>query len=175
MHKIYSVVDNNLDMRFFCGIILSVFMFGGVVMQKDMALFGVQSQSIEYINVYNSGEMRKFSKEDSGFGAVMVAFYEMMDGHHEMPAFGVSIDKEVRVSMAEGVWIEFVFDSTYIHNDMPFERLLINVQEDFSGFNVVRFNNGKYEGRCFYVDLVDKKMNNLYRAIQNEIYNVNRS
>ena len=64
-----------------------------------------------------------------------------------MPAVGVSIDNLTREEMKSGSWIELEFDQCYIFNEMPFDALLIKVEKDNYGFNLIRRHNGKYEGR----------------------------
>ena len=49
--------------------------------------------------------------------------------------------------------------------EMLFSKLLINVNKDWTGFNIIRYYNGCYDGRCYYVDLIDANMENLYKTI----------
>ena len=81
-----------------------------------------------------------------------------------MPAFGVSIDDLTREDMKSGVWIELCFDERNLFEAMDFEGLLIRVEEGAHGFNLIRRNNGKYEGRCFYLSL-QNSMGELYDAL----------
>ena len=93
--------------------------------------------------------------------------YEMWQrkNSHQMPAFGVSLDDLTRQEMQTGVWLEFTFDKTCYNSDMPFDSLLINIQNDFTGFNIIRKYQNKYDGRCFYINLIDKNMTNLYNLL----------
>ena len=46
---------------------------------------------------------------------------------------------------------------------MPFEKLLVQVGKEYYGFNLIRYTSERgYDGRCFYLDLVGKNMNDLY-------------
>ena len=90
----------------------------------------------------------------------------MIDGAHQMPAFGVSINEYTVQEMKKGKWLEFVFPEQTECDGMPFERLLINVQKEGYGFNLIRYNAEQgYDGRCFYLDLVNKNTGNLYNIL----------
>ncbi len=113
------------------------------------------------------GESTTFQKGDEKYEAILSSVQNATKGAHEMPAFGVSIDKETRKEMQDGTWIEFIYETSNKHNEMPFESLLISVNADYSGFNLIRKVNGKYEGRCFYLDLVGKDMTEISTTLQN--------
>jgi hypothetical protein len=117
--------------------------------------------SASSVVVYTNGEQLCIGKEDKNFGAIVDGFLAMIDGGHDMPAFGVSLDTETRVAMKTGMWLEFMYNRAYEHNGMPFESLLLELNSDYSGFNLIRKANGKYEGRCFYISLVDKDMSKM--------------
>ncbi len=72
---------------------------------------------------------------------------------HQMPAYGVSIDHETRECMKSGLWLELYFDGEQIFEDMPFERLLISVNPSDMGFNLIRYHDEVYDGRCFHLSL----------------------
>lgn len=93
---------------------------------------------------------------------------EITANSHEMPAFGVSIDKDTRIAMKNGMWIELCFDKTMYHLDMPFDSLLINVDPDTYGFNLIRKYNNKYEGRCYYLNM-DTTLEGLYNLVMDII------
>jgi len=128
----------------------------------------------EIVNVINStnsidvvidDNINTFEKEDDKYNEIIDQLNDMLEGSHEMPAFGVSLDNETKQAKKKGVWIELKYSATYTHNEMPFDTLLIEVQKDWTGFNIYRGNKGKYEGRCFYIDLVNNSMNNLYDTL----------
>ena len=104
-------------------------------------------------------------KGDDKFELILDAFLTIIHNAHDMPAFGVSIDKETRKAKQSGIWLEFVFEKTMLHNNMPFDALLIEVNPDYSGFNLIRKHNNKYEGRCFYFNL-ESDMSKLYETIK---------
>lgn len=113
------------------------------------------------IVVYKEGEIQALTKGDDKFELVVNGLLEITENSHEMPAFGVSLDHETREALKTGIWIELEFIGVQEYNGMPFESLLMQVNNDHSGFNLVRRYNGKYEGRCFYLHL-ENNMQQLY-------------
>ena len=112
-----------------------------------------QLNSVCVINCYNDGKIRSIAKDDAGFDNIIDELSEIFDGCKEMPAFGVSLHNDTVNALKYGVWIELLFDKVHIHNGMQYERLLINLIDGSYGFNIIRYYDGKYEGRCFYIDL----------------------
>lgn len=125
-------------------------------------------ESSESINIYNNGDMTVYSQNDEPYNQVIAEWLDMTENAHEMPAFGVSINKATREEMKSGLWVEFVFDKPQSHNEMPFEKLLVKVEQEWQGFNIIRYNsNDGYSGRCFYYDLVGKNMSQFYDLLVN--------
>ena len=121
----------------------------------------------ESIVVYEDSKYTEYLNTDDNYQIVLDALENLCENSHEMPAFGVSLHNETIIAKNSGLWIELIFNRTIVHNDMPFTKLLIEVNSDYSGFNIIRFYDDKYEGRCFYLDL-DKNMselNNLIKSI----------
>ena len=96
--------------------------------------------------------------------ALNSVFDDMIKDSHAMPAFGVSIHTETLNALQKGVWLKLQYNGTQRVDDMPFDELLIEVNPEFSGFNIIRGNRGIYDGRCFYIGLVDN-MKALYDFI----------
>ena len=105
------------------------------------------------ISVYTEGSKAEYPRGSARYDALADAWKKMTEKAVRMPAFGVSIDKLTREELKKGTWMEFCFDKEQACAGMPFERLLLKVCPDYMGFNAVRCVQGKYEGRCFYVDL----------------------
>ena len=82
-----------------------------------------------------------------------------------MPAFGVSIHTETLNAINSGVWLKLQYNGTQIINEMPFDELIIEVNPEFTGFNIIRGNKGIYEGRCYYVALDNSTMQPIYQFI----------
>lgn len=140
-------------MKKVCCIIVSIILLSGVYMRSEKQYFIEQLNQVESVNVYIEGECIQISCGDSRFDDILTAFSEMMEGYREMPAFGVSLHEEVENAKENGLWVEFCYENIHIYEGMPYERLLIELKNGDLGFNIMRFYNGKYEGRCFYVDL----------------------
>ncbi|MFQ6724164.1 MAG: hypothetical protein ACLRFE_02390, partial [Clostridia bacterium] len=84
----------------------------------------------------------------------------MLIDSHTMPALGVSIHAEILQAVQHGVWIKLQYPQPCEVDGMQFDELLIEVNSEFGGFNIVRGNKGIYDGRCFYINL-DKDMHQL--------------
>ena len=116
------------------------------------------------IIIYKNGEAEEFNNQTEEFNLLLDSFLNICKDHHEMPALGVSLHNETIEALNNGIWIEFRFNKIYTHNDMPFSRLLIEVNNEFSGFNIIRYHNNEYNGRCFYLNL-NNNMSDLYNSI----------
>ena len=122
----------------------------------------------EIINVYNNGAKTSYFSGGKEYNEILACWNDMIDGAHDMPAFGVSLDNYTKEEMKKGLWVEFDFKKILECNGMPFEKLLVSVEKDSQGFNLIRYNSDYgYNGRCFYLDLVGKNMGNFYDLLLN--------
>ena len=120
----------------------------------------------EEITVYNDGESAIYPAGNAKFNEICAEWNSMLNGAHQMPAFGVSLHHETVREIKSGVWVEFGFGKVLSSDGMPYEKLLVNVQPDWSGFNIRRYNSEcGYDGRCFYYDLVGKDMSAFYDCL----------
>ena len=120
-------------------------------------------QATEFV-VYVDGESCRFERAERGFADILLALNEVSKDCHDMPAYGVVNNGEVEKAIKEGVWLEIVFGEPKSFREMPFEKLLLEVGEEYSGANLARFHDGVYEGRCFYLSFCNN-MQKLYRLI----------
>lgn len=121
----------------------------------------------ESIVIYERGNAICFDRRHKVFAEIQQAWSETTEQAFPMPAFGVSFDRLTREEMKSGLWLEFVFSQVQCGEDsLPFEKLLIGVRPEYHGFNLVRFYDGGYNGRCFYLDLRERTMLPLYRALE---------
>lgn len=128
---------------------------------QDIAKYAVQ------VNVYDCGNVVAYSRDDVKFKEICAAWTGMLKFARQMPAYGVSLDRETSSAVKDSLWTEFTFDRQFCNNGLPFERLLVNVVPEFTGFNVIRYNGGKgYDGRCFYFSLVDSDMADFYNTVK---------
>lgn len=105
------------------------------------------------ITIINEDSSTQYFKGDDKFELILSSIKEATAYSHEMPAFGVSLDNETKEAKKVGLWVELEFEQSMSHNGMGFDALLFEVNSTHSGFNLIRRNNGKYEGRCFYLSL----------------------
>ena len=118
------------------------------------------------IDLLINNEKYEYDNNNQEYYKILVLFDEMLSGSREVPALGVSLDNETRKAIKNGVWLEFNYDITRYNNDLPFDSLLIEVNQNYGGFNIIRKYNNKYEGRCFYINLENNsKMNKLYNYL----------
>lgn len=82
-----------------------------------------------------------------------------------MPAFGVSIDALTQENIKKGIWVKFYFEEVKCCDGMNFSALAVNVRPKDCGFNAERENGGKYQGRCYYIDLNGNTTEELYAAL----------
>ena len=118
------------------------------------------------VKIYNDGKQTVYRVGDDGFKEICAEWNAMIEGAHQMPAYGVSLHAETMKALNEGVWAEFTFPQTFSSNGMPYEKLLVNVCPEWTGFNIVRYTaEYGYDGRCFYYDLVGKDMSKFYNCL----------
>ncbi len=117
------------------------------------------------IDIYRNGLQSCLLPSQIGFKLVINGFKNMLAGARQMPAFGVSLNDETRSAMNRGLWVEFCFGQKLYYSEMPFEKLLVQVAAEYTGFNVVRYNseNG-YAGRCYYFD-INGDMSDFYSVL----------
>ena len=125
-------------------------------------------KSAESINVYNEGIIKTFASNSKQFQEILACWADMISYVHLMPAFGVSLNDLTLQAMQSGLWVEFDFAKQLESDEMPYEKLLIQVAKGNCGFNLIRYNAvGGYDGRCFYYDLNGKNMDELYDLLLN--------
>ena len=118
------------------------------------------------VAVYSDGAKSEFAADSSEFAEILKAWKKMTEGAHQMPAFGVSIDKLTREEMKTGNWVEFYFSPAQHSNGLPFDALLMVVRAEYRGVNLVRSWEGLYQGRCIYVDLAGGDMSALAASLE---------
>lgn len=129
---------------------------GGQIMEDVQA----QVKEARSVRVYKDGKITEYGAETQEFCRILSAWEEMTSEALPMPAFGVSVDALTREEKKKGTWLEFVFGEER-GEELPFERLLIACVPEYRGFNLVRYTQGGYNGRCYYLDLRDKDMRQL--------------
>ena len=147
--------------NFFCILMILI----GVTMPNEKQINNY-FQYAKQIIIYNNGNETSILQNTENFSIILTQLNNTCHKSHEMPAFSVSIDSDTKIAMQDGIWIELIYDKILKHNEMPFDRLLIQVNSDYSGFNIIRHYQNRYNGRCFYLNL-DKDMSELYNTLIN--------
>lgn len=148
-------------------------MFGGKNLNTDNYFIDLMNE-VSSINIYNDNVVTTLQNNDIEFNLLIGITKDLLKGYYETPAFGVALNNETLNELKKGMHIEFVFDKTFVHNELTFEKLLVNINQDFTGFNIIRYHNNKYDGRCFYINLKNKNMKNLYKYLnENYLKNIN--
>lgn len=143
-----------------------LFFFMGVPMM--IMSFYEAIDVLPYVTNYNlmvDGNVIELSEtEVQGLQEQVVSLFE---GSHTMPAFGVVFNDMYQKDVKNGYFVSLKFDSPIQINNLPFDELVFKVDKDFHGFNLMRGENGIFQGRCIYIDLQDKTMANLFEYIEN--------
>lgn len=108
-----------------------------------------------------------YEVDDEQFKQYQEILQNLLKNSHDMPAFGVSLDQETKKAMQSGAWLQLTYPTAQEVNGLPFDTLLIELRPNDSGFNIIRGNNAIYDGRCFYIDLVDTTLTSLYKWANN--------
>ncbi len=114
---------------------------------------------------YTDGTAIEYKSGTEKYGEIIALLEEICEGSREMPAYGVSLNEETKKEMKNGVWLELVYLTPQAHSDMPFDSLLIWVQPHFQGFDLIRGQKGKYEGKCFHIYSPKTTMEKLYNYL----------
>ena len=141
-----------------CACMCATMLVGGNMENKDIKSYIVSSSKAEVV----IDDKHIIVEYDNNLNQIL---NNMLSSSHTMPALGVSLHAETLRAMQTGVWLKLQYNGTQVVDDMPFDELLIEVNPDFNGFNIIRGNRGIYEGRCYYINLVNKTMKPLYDFI----------
>lgn len=133
--------------------------------QMDNNILEVMSNANEIV-IYQDNTSTTLTPNEEGFKTIANELMRLSASSRECPAFGVSLHNETIEAMSSGLWLECKFNQTSTHNEMPFDTLLIQVVGEYTGFNIIRKYDNKYEGRCFYVDLIDLDLSTLENLIE---------
>jgi len=115
-------------------------------------------------NMYVVCDNNKHILDSNSTNIIMLELDGLCENSNEMPALGVSIHNETITELKKGLWLILKYNDTQYHKDMPFDELLININSEDFGFNIIRGNNGTYDGRCYYLN-INSNMSNLHNTI----------
>lgn len=117
------------------------------------------------ITITIDNKTETLTNDNNKYSSILNCFSNTIENSHEMPALGVSIHELTINEKMQGTWLEFNFEKNLIYNEMPFNSLLINIEPNSGGFNLIRKFNNRYDGRCFYLNLDNKTTLELYNLL----------
>ncbi len=88
-----------------------------------------------------------------------------------LPALSVVFADDFNQLHSDGTYITLKFGQTITVNDLPFDELMFKVDSNVYGFNCFRGNSGVFQGRCIYVDLNGKTMEEFAGFVNNLVGN----
>lgn len=153
-------------MRTLCAIMILINLIMGESYMPSLNSIDKYFEIAHSITVYTNGKTTDLKPGENTYNDIVEILNNICDGSREMPAYGVSLDNETKNEIRNGYWLEFRYNNTQTHNEMPFDTLLINVKKDYQGFDIIRGQKGIYEGRCFHIYCPQKTMENLYNYLQ---------
>ena len=112
-------------------------------------------QDVESFNLFIDSKKESISKSNKTFELIFNNIKTIFYQARLMPAFGVSLHNQTLNDLQTETWLEIVFSKEQIVNDLPFNSLLFKLDEAY-GINLIRKYNNKYEGRCLYLDFMEK-------------------
>ncbi|MBP3431961.1 MAG: hypothetical protein J6K39_03820 [Clostridia bacterium] len=86
----------------------------------------------------------------------------LFDGSHTLPAFGVITDEMYREEVQNGTYVSLKFGAPVEINGLPFDELVFKIEPGLQSFDLYRGMKGVFQGRCIYVDLMNKDMTEFY-------------
>lgn len=129
-----------------------LFFFMGLPM-LFMSFFQV-SDALPYAQgvdvIVNGHEVVLTQEENEG---VLSQVQELFNHSVTVPALGVVTPQMYEEQIQDGLFVSIKFPGLVKINDLPFDELVFKVEENYCGINLVRGNDGVYDGRCLYVNL----------------------
>lgn len=142
---------------------LTLLFSGGQMQSNSITNYFLKASAITIIE---NGTKTSYLKGDDKFEEILSSLSKITSGSHDMPAYGVSLDKDTKKATESGLWLELEFKTPETFNELPFESLLFEVSANYEGFNLIRKNNNTYDGRCFYLNLKGN-MKHLFATLKN--------
>ena len=112
-------------------------------------------QNVSKIEVLENNNLKAL--ENQSFEATIKNLINLFQSARLMPAFSVSLHNETIDALKEGKWLKLTFLHQQNVNGLLFDSLIFQLVE-VSGINLIRQYEGKYEGRCLYLDF-DESIN----------------
>ena len=123
-------------------------------------------KDIQGFEIIKNGEITQIDSSHSLFQNIYNNVENLIQNSRLEPAFGVSLHNQTLDEIENNEFLKIKFNKQLIINDLPFECLLIKLDEECYGTNIIRENNSNYFGRCFY--LFFNEMQNLKDLIKTD-------
>lgn len=107
------------------------------------------------IKIYKNGKTKYIDKGTKEFDKILQQWQLDCNDGYEMPAYFVALHSETTQAMKNGLYIEFIFEQPMSHNEMPYDALVLKLENNQYGYTLIRHHNGVYEGRCFHLHRLD--------------------
>lgn len=96
---------------------------------------------------------------------------QMFENAHTLPSFGVVFNDMYQEQIQQGKFVSLKFGEVLEVNGLPFDELVFEVVSESQGINLMRGMNGVFQGRCIYVDLLEKNMQQISEFVDNIVLN----
>ena len=106
-------------------------------------------QNVSKIEVLENNNLKAL--ENQSFEGTIKNLINLFQSARLMPAFSVSLHNETIDALKEGKWLKLTFLHQQNVNGLLFDGLVFQINET-SGMNLIREYEGKFEGRCLYLD-----------------------
>ncbi|MBR5012697.1 MAG: hypothetical protein IKY15_02025 [Clostridia bacterium] len=106
-------------------------------------------QNVSKIEVLDNNNLKAL--ENQSFEGTIKNLINLFQSARLMPAFSVSLHNETIDALKEGKWLKLTFLHQQNVNGLLFDGLVFQINET-SGMNLIREYEGKFEGRCLYLD-----------------------
>lgn len=124
-------------------------------------------QYVESFYVYENGNKKTLDKTSKEFALTLKNVENVFKTARVMPAFGVSLHEETLKEIRNDNWLQINFSKQMNKNDLLFNSLIFKLEKT-NGINLIRLYNGKYEGRCIFLDFDDEvDLNELINKLAN--------
>jgi hypothetical protein len=107
------------------------------------------------ITIHTNNQEYVLKKDSFQYDLVLNFIEDILEDSYQMPALGVALNDEIVGEKNNKDWVEFSFGNRGECSGMFFDKLLVFIENDMGGVNVFREVDGRYEGRCFYINLRD--------------------
>ena len=109
-------------------------------------------EHIESFQIFKQGQIMNIKKNSKDFEIIKKELNTLFFESRLVPALSVSLHNETQQALNDGEWLQINFDQELNKSGLLFVSLLFRLEKT-SGFNLIRVCNGKYEGRCLFVNL----------------------